>query len=131
MTWSPLCGASHGSPCVTRRGVLRRESRPFDDWATLDAVACGDKELSLQTHKGVPNGTRKNNPGWQFILEFLCVLDDQASIRCKRLNAAFKAGTVTDFQDSESESEGDMDDFLAEFTGTLAWAKLSKPSPEQ
>jgi hypothetical protein len=90
-------------------------------------VACGDKKNSLQTYKEVPDGTHRNDPGWQFILEFLCVLDDQASFRRKRLNAAFKAGTVTNFQ--ESESERDMDDFLAEFTGTLAWAKLSNPSP--
>ncbi|KIK33251.1 hypothetical protein CY34DRAFT_29547, partial [Suillus luteus UH-Slu-Lm8-n1] len=41
-----------------KAGVLRpRGSRPFDDWAILDAVTCGDKKTSLVTHKEVPDGT--------------------------------------------------------------------------
>jgi hypothetical protein len=31
----------------------------------------------------------------------------------------------------ESESESDMDEFIASLKGTKGWAKLSNPSPEQ
>jgi hypothetical protein len=104
-----------------KKGVLRpRGLRPFDEWATLDAVACGEKKTSLQTHKEVPKGTRQNHPGWQFIRECLFVLARRQLLRSEMAELT-----------QESESESDMDEFIASLKGTKGWAKLSNPSPEQ
>jgi hypothetical protein len=102
-------------------GVLRpRGSRPFDEWATLDAVACGEDKLTLQTDKKVPAGTHKDDPMWKFIRECLFVLARRQILRSEMAELT-----------QESESESDMDEFLASLKGTEAWAKLSNPSPEQ
>jgi hypothetical protein len=104
-----------------KKGVLRpRGSRPFDEWATSDAVICGNFKLALQTHKEVPDGTRKNNPGWQFIKKCLLVLSRRQSSRSEQAELT-----------QESESEGVMDEFLNSFKLYEGWAKLSNPSSEQ
>ncbi|KIK42039.1 hypothetical protein CY34DRAFT_805329 [Suillus luteus UH-Slu-Lm8-n1] len=47
-----------------KEGVLRPQGpRPFDEWATSDAVACGNFKLASQTFRHVPDGTHGN--GWQ------------------------------------------------------------------
>ncbi|KIK31381.1 hypothetical protein CY34DRAFT_19992 [Suillus luteus UH-Slu-Lm8-n1] len=92
-----------------------------------NAVACGDKKLSFQTHRPVPEGTRRKDPGWQFIRKCLEVLEPQAYLRRIRLEAALETGTVTTSQESESEPE--MDRFLEQFKFTETWAAVSNPSP--
>jgi hypothetical protein len=88
-------------------GVLRpRGSRPFDEWATLGAVACGEEKLILQTERKVPAGTHKDDPMWKFFWEFLKVLDKQAYAR--RI-VQEESGAGENFR--ESESERDMDIF--------------------
>jgi hypothetical protein len=107
--------------------VLRpRGSRPFDDWATLGAVACGDKKFRFQAEKEVPACTHKDDPMWMFVSKCLDVLDTQAFIRRDQLQEDLEAGTVANSQ--ESESEHNMDIFLAKFTGSKAWAAFSNPS---
>jgi hypothetical protein len=109
------------------KGVLRpRGSRPFDEWATLDAVACGDKKLNVRFYREVPAYTHPEDPAWQFISKCLHVLNKQAFIRLEQQQEDLEAGMVTNSQ--ESESEGDIDDFLAKFTGTKAWVDFSNLS---
>jgi hypothetical protein len=91
-------------------------------------MACGKDKLTLQTDRNIPAGTHEEDPAWQFILEFLCVLEKQTIIRRLRL---LQAGSKAGINCQESESELDMDNFLREFTVTETWAKLSNPSPEQ
>ncbi|KIK45224.1 hypothetical protein CY34DRAFT_10517 [Suillus luteus UH-Slu-Lm8-n1] len=98
-----------------KEGVLRpRGSRPFDEWATLDAVACGNSKLTLQTDKTVPACTYKDDPGWQFIRKCLFVLARRQFLRSEKAELT-----------QESESESDMDEFLASLECTGGWAKLS------
>ncbi|KIK33486.1 hypothetical protein CY34DRAFT_813573 [Suillus luteus UH-Slu-Lm8-n1] len=105
-----------------KKGVLRpRGSRPFDEWATSDAVACGEKKLFLQTYRQVPNGTRRGHPGWQFIRKCLFVLARRQFSRSEKEKPLAQ----------ESELESDMDEFLDSLKLTQGWAKLSKPSPKQ
>ncbi|KAG1759900.1 hypothetical protein EDD22DRAFT_1051861 [Suillus occidentalis] len=62
---------------LTKAGVLRpRGSRPFDEWATSDAVACGNFKLALQSFRQVPKYTRESDPGWQFIRD--CLFEEKA-----------------------------------------------------
>ncbi|KIK33485.1 hypothetical protein CY34DRAFT_708938 [Suillus luteus UH-Slu-Lm8-n1] len=104
-----------------KEGVLRpRGSRPFDEWATLDAVACGNSKLTLQSDMTVPACTHEDDPGWQFIEKCLFVLAQRQSLRSRK-------GKPT----QESELESDMDEFLDSLKLTEGWAKLSNPSPEQ
>ncbi|KAG2749476.1 hypothetical protein P692DRAFT_20832739 [Suillus brevipes Sb2] len=110
------------------KGVLRpRGSRPFDEWATLDAMACGKDKLTLQTDRNIPAGTHEEDPAWQFILEFLCFIRECLFVLARRQLLRSEMAELT----QESESESDMDEFIASLKGTKGWAKLSNPSPEQ
>ncbi|KIK33249.1 hypothetical protein CY34DRAFT_720562 [Suillus luteus UH-Slu-Lm8-n1] len=108
-----------------KEGVLRpRGSRPFDDWATLDAVACGAMKLVLQTDKEIPAGTHKGDPGWQFVRGCLVVLARRQSLRTAQ---AEESELEEEELTQESESESDMDEFLKSLERTKGWAKLSNP----
>ncbi|KAG2336468.1 hypothetical protein BDR05DRAFT_971087 [Suillus weaverae] len=83
-----------------RQGVLLpRRLRPFDNWATLGALYVARRNWSL----------------WELLVDCLKVLDTAAYDRRELINA--------------EESVSDMDDLLGKFTGTMAWVKLSNPSP--
>jgi transcriptional regulator of met regulon len=105
--------------------LLPRELRPFDEWARLDAVACGDKKNRFQSDGKRP-AALKDDSTWIFILTCMDVLT-QRQLRSRQQLQLAKALTNS----QESESESDMDDFLAEFAGTEAWAALSSPAPSQ
>jgi hypothetical protein len=105
-------------------GVLLPQGlRPFDEWATADAVTCCKKKGHFQT-RGKRPATLKDNSTWIFIRTCMKVLAQH------HLRSEF-ADIDTPTNSQESESESDMDVFLAEFTGTPAWAALSRPAPSE
>ncbi|KAG2138198.1 hypothetical protein BD769DRAFT_256333 [Suillus cothurnatus] len=126
-----------------RQGVLLpRELRPLDEWATLDAIACGEKKLvflarrfkykppDLQT-----SGSNIDWSSWQFLLECCGALDTAAYNHRNRVQLILlgqqqSMGGVVE-QINAEETVSDMDDFLGKFTSTNGWAALSNPSPSQ
>ncbi|KIK42069.1 hypothetical protein CY34DRAFT_84253 [Suillus luteus UH-Slu-Lm8-n1] len=101
--------------------LLPRKLRPFDVWVTLDAVACGDKKFVFQARMEVPASMHKDDPMWKFLEGCFGVLDELDFARRKQRR---KADTV-----EEEEVESGMNDFIAKFTSTRAWAALSNSSP--
>ncbi|KAG2104721.1 uncharacterized protein F5147DRAFT_263040 [Suillus discolor] len=107
---------------------LPRRLRPFDEWATLDAVACGEKKYVFQGRRKLPACSPTNPLMWRFLVACLKVLDAEAYNR--RAQQSDSPTEVDELTDTE-ESVSDMDNFLAKFTATQAWATLSSPSVSQ
>jgi hypothetical protein len=124
-----------------RRGVLLPQRlRPFDEWATLGAIACGEKKLifmenpfdfqplDLQTSESDIDQSL-----WELLVECFEALDTAAynrrirahRIRLVQLRSKEGAGEQIDNEETVLDIEG----FLGKFTGTMAWVKLSNPSP--
>ncbi|KAG2156721.1 uncharacterized protein EDB93DRAFT_863999 [Suillus bovinus] len=107
-------------------GVLRsEESRPLDEWATLNAIACGEKKFVFQANRNVPAHLHKDKLMWEFVVDCFDVLDTHAFNRRKELLRSTRRG---DKPTHSKESESDMDDFLQSFKDTESWAELSKLS---
>ncbi|KAG0699555.1 hypothetical protein DFH29DRAFT_1070617 [Suillus ampliporus] len=114
-----------------RNGVLLpRETRPLDEWATLDAVACGEKKYFFM---GNFLGYRTSDIKpcmWDLVADCFDILDSDASDNRRSRNKQSrqsKAGAGE--QTSAGESVQDMDDFLHKFTSTESWIRLSNSLP--
>jgi len=125
-----------------RQGVLLSwRLRPLDEWATLDAIACGLKKLFFleNTFEYQPpdlqtSGSNIDWTSWEFLLECFEVLDIAASDRRGRVRRIRRQQRSTEGvveQINTEETVSDMDDFLGKFTSTNGWAALSNPSPSQ
>ncbi|KAG2087331.1 hypothetical protein BD769DRAFT_1617619 [Suillus cothurnatus] len=107
--------------------LLPRGLRPFDEWANLDAVACGEKKFVFQARRKVPARLHKDQLIWEFVVDCFDVLDTHAFNRRKQLLRSTKrADKLTNYE----ESETDMDGFLQSFRDTESWAAFSKPIRE-
>jgi hypothetical protein len=126
-----------------RQGVLLpRKLRPFDKWATSDAVTCAKEKLFFLEHrlKYQPPDLQTSESdidwsSWQFLLECCGALDTAAYNRRNRAQLIFlgqqrSMGGVVE-QINAEETVSDMDDFLGKFISTNGWAALSNPSPSQ
>ncbi|KAG1876055.1 hypothetical protein C8R48DRAFT_768896 [Suillus tomentosus] len=108
--------------------LLPQRLRPFDKWATLDAVACGEKKYVFQGRRKLPVCSPTNPLMWCFLVACLKVLDAEAYNR--RAQQSDSPTEVDELTDTE-ESVSDMDNFLAKVTATQAWGTLSSPSLSQ
>ncbi|KAG1751618.1 uncharacterized protein EDB91DRAFT_1216918 [Suillus paluster] len=111
-----------------RQGVLLPpEIRPFDAWATAGPEACREKKLSF-----LDRFVKYKAPGihpqiWRLVVECLAVLDMDRHRRrriaiLQELSSEPGEGGNTD----ADEGELDADDFLANFTSTATWVRISK-----
>ncbi|KAG2096094.1 uncharacterized protein F5147DRAFT_656706 [Suillus discolor] len=123
-----------------RQGVLlSRKLRPFDEWATLDAIACGEKKLAFLANADYEPPVLQTSESdidwsiWDLLVECFEALDAAAYSRrshvrrIRRVQQRSMEGAGE--QTNAKETISDMDDLLGKFTGTMAWAKLSKTSP--
>ncbi|KAG2096091.1 uncharacterized protein F5147DRAFT_641740 [Suillus discolor] len=120
-----------------RQGVLLQRSRPLDGWATLDAIACGDKKSAFLM------GFIKYRPPdlqstidislWALLVGCFRVLQAANSNRiddmCHNLEVELGWTEGTYKQIDAEETASDMDDLLGKFTGTREWVKLSNTLP--
>ncbi|KAG2032565.1 hypothetical protein BDR03DRAFT_1094850 [Suillus americanus] len=126
-----------------RQGVLLpRGLRPFDEWATFDAIACGEKKLfflenafDYQPPDLRTSGSDIDWSLWELLVECFGVLDTAAynrrsHVRRFRLVQQRSMEGASE-QTNDEESVSDMDDLLGKFTGARTWVKLSNPSPSQ
>ncbi|KAG1844802.1 hypothetical protein DFJ58DRAFT_515180 [Suillus subalutaceus] len=122
-----------------QRVLLPCGSRPFDEWATLDAIACGEKKLffleNAFDYQPPEFRTSELDIDWELLVEYFEALDTAAynrRTRVRRIRLVHPrsmegAGERT----NDEESVSDMDDLLHKFTGTMAWVKFSNRSPSQ
>ncbi|KAG2356842.1 hypothetical protein BDR07DRAFT_1422043 [Suillus spraguei] len=108
--------------------LLPEELRPLDDWARLDAVACGKEKYFFLGHiLDHPYPSHLELSIWRFLVQCAALLkrdsDRRSGLRVDKLLMVH--GAVEQFNDEELE---DIDDFLSMFTNTQSWVELSKPS---
>ncbi|KAG1876129.1 hypothetical protein C8R48DRAFT_690769 [Suillus tomentosus] len=124
-----------------RQGVLLpRRLRPLDQWATLDAIACGEKKSAFLTGfiNYLPMDLRTSQSAIDLSLLALLVdcfrvLQAANSNRVDAIyyNLGVELGWTegTYEQIDAEETVSDMYDLLGKFTGTKAWVKLSNTLP--
>ncbi|KAG1883292.1 hypothetical protein F4604DRAFT_1920496 [Suillus subluteus] len=105
-----------------RAGVLLpRQLRPFDEWATLGAIACGEKKLVFLNNMKASAPPEIDQVTWDFLLDCFLVLkrdaDNRYYLRLKRPSSS-----------GEPSADSDFDAFLSQFTSLEGWVELSKPS---
>ncbi|KAG1895329.1 uncharacterized protein F5891DRAFT_984273 [Suillus fuscotomentosus] len=104
---------------------LPRRLRPLDEWATLDAVACGEKKYVFQGHMtaSAPSGSGIDGVTWDFLVDSFLVLkkdaDERYYLRLKRSSSSGE-GQQPNAHDPEPDA------FLSRFTSLEGWTKLSK-----
>jgi hypothetical protein len=103
--------------------LLPAGSRPFDEWARLDAVACGDKKLVFQARMKVPASTHKDDPMWKFLEGCFLVLKKDAD---KRHYLRFQDLSDSEADQQPNADELDPDVFLSRFTRCKSWRLLSE-----
>ncbi|KAG1766866.1 hypothetical protein EV702DRAFT_785943 [Suillus placidus] len=111
--------------------LLPAESRPLDDWVTLDAVACRKEKLDFLDVLEDFKPSHMESLIWRFIVSCFDVLDTEAFNRRKRQRKSLIKADGSDGQTNEEEPVSDMYDLLGKFTGTMPWVKLSNYSPSQ
>ncbi|KAG2071556.1 hypothetical protein BDR04DRAFT_1075264 [Suillus decipiens] len=99
--------------------LLPRRLRPFDDWATLDAVACGEKKYFFQGHMKPPARLHIDSPLWKFLVGCFLVLKRDAD------NRYYLRQEPSDSEESNAE-ESDPDTFLSKFTRSKGWLAFSR-----
>ncbi|KAG1865786.1 hypothetical protein DFJ58DRAFT_743145 [Suillus subalutaceus] len=105
--------------------LLPRRLRPFDEWATLDAVACGERKYFFQGHMKVPVRSHIDSSLWAFLVGCFLVLKKDADNRYYlRLEEPSDSGEGH----QPNAEESDPDAFLSKFTRSKSWLALSKPS---
>ncbi|KAG2340740.1 hypothetical protein BDR05DRAFT_966616 [Suillus weaverae] len=100
-----------------RQGVLlSRRLRPFDEWATLGAIACGEKKLVFLNTMTAFVPSDMDQVTWDFLVDCFVVLkkdaDDRYYLCLKRQQPII---------------DSDPDAFLSKFTSLEGWVELSKP----
>ncbi|KAG0695565.1 hypothetical protein DFH29DRAFT_1083311 [Suillus ampliporus] len=121
-----------------RQGVLLpRETRPFDEWATTDAVTCGEKKSYVMINFSRYEPSDIEPRIWNLVVECVRVLQQDAyhreafglQHRLLPIDAEESESDIDDEQTNAEESELDMDGFLHKFTSTKSWIRLSKRLP--
>ncbi|KAG2149124.1 uncharacterized protein EDB93DRAFT_362196 [Suillus bovinus] len=103
--------------------LLQRGSRPFDEWATLDAVACGKEKYYFQGHMKLPPRSHISESLWALLVDCFWVLkrdaDDRHYLGLKRSSGSGRQ--------QPNAQDSDPDAFLSKFTSLKTWAELRKP----
>ncbi|KAG2065053.1 hypothetical protein BDR04DRAFT_1109108 [Suillus decipiens] len=115
-----------------REGVLLPEElRPLDDWARLDAVACGEKKSFFLRHILAQPPSHLESTVWRFLVQCAAVIerDGQRRHDLELDKLLLVAGAADQSNDEELE---DIDGCLLMFTNTQSWVSFSKPgNPSQ
>ncbi|KAG1730075.1 hypothetical protein EDB19DRAFT_1391181 [Suillus lakei] len=109
-----------------RDGVLLpADLSPLDEWARLNAVACGEKKDFFLRH--MPDCPAHIEPRiWLFLVQCVYVLKKDTDRRHDlRLENILMPGAAEQSNDAELE---DIDGFLRMFTNTKSWVELSELS---
>ncbi|KAG2149127.1 uncharacterized protein EDB93DRAFT_1250051 [Suillus bovinus] len=106
--------------------LLPQKYRLLDEWATLDAVACGEKKYYFQGHVKPPPRSHIPESVWKFLVDCFDVLDTHTFNRRKQLIRSTQRG---DKPANFEESDSDIDSFLQSFEDTKSWVALSKSLP--
>ncbi|KAG1730088.1 hypothetical protein EDB19DRAFT_2012287 [Suillus lakei] len=114
--------------CLSYRdgALLPADLRPLDEWARLNAVACGEKKDFFLRH--MPDYPAHLEPRiWRFLVQCVLVLENdthrRSALRMQKL--LMVPGAAEQSNDEELE---DMDGFLRMFTNTQSWVELSELS---
>ncbi|KAG1766876.1 hypothetical protein EV702DRAFT_980584 [Suillus placidus] len=109
-----------------RQGILLpRRLRPFDEWATLGAVACGEKKLVF-LDKLTPSAPPDTDSSlWAFLVGCFLVLKMDAE---NRFYLRFQEPSDSGADQQSNAEESDPDAFLSKFTRSKSWLAYSKPS---
>jgi hypothetical protein len=109
-----------------RQGVLLpRRLRPLDEWATLGAIACGEKKLVFLDKLSSFAPSDINKLTWGFLVSCLLVLKKDAE---DRYYLRFQEQLDSGADQQPNADELDPDAFLSKFTCSKSWLALSKPS---
>ncbi|KAG2749521.1 hypothetical protein P692DRAFT_20924519 [Suillus brevipes Sb2] len=108
--------------------LLPRGSRPFDEWAQLEARKCFTEKNYFLAYPQTPKHSHIYPLLWSLILDCLDLLETDYFYRRKRqyLLSKERGETPTDTEETES----DIDSLLQRFKDTKSWVALSKPSRE-
>ncbi|KAG2341860.1 hypothetical protein BDR05DRAFT_1060724 [Suillus weaverae] len=107
-----------------REGVLLpAKLRPLDDWATLDAVACGKEKLFFLSNLSVYYPSDFDSRVGFFLMECVEVLREDSNRRSTRRDR-FKIRGIA--EPSNDEQLEDIDGCLRMFTGLQSWVELSE-----
>ncbi|KAG2118222.1 uncharacterized protein F5147DRAFT_768356 [Suillus discolor] len=108
------------------KGVpLRRRLRPLDEWATLDAVTCGEKKYYFQGHmKKLPARSHIDSSLWAFLVDCFKVLKRDAD---DRYYLSLEWSSSSGEGKQSNAQDPDPDAFLSRFTSLEGWTKLSEP----
>jgi hypothetical protein len=105
--------------------LLPRKSRPFDEWATVNAETCGKEKLFFQTRFLKYKPFAVDQHMWELVMDCLAVLIADASRRVilelKEERRQARAGG----QIMAEKIELDDREFLDLFTRTDSWIQLS------
>ncbi|KAG0691562.1 hypothetical protein DFH29DRAFT_88823 [Suillus ampliporus] len=109
-----------------RHGVLLpTASRPLDEWATLNAVACGVQKYYFLGHLRVYYPSDIDDNMGSFLVDCVGVLRQNAERRSSRSDELLLKRGATKQSDDEPE---DIDGFLQVFTTKKSWVKLTELS---
>ncbi|KAG1826526.1 hypothetical protein EV424DRAFT_1509695 [Suillus variegatus] len=103
-----------------RQGVPLRRLRPLDEWATLDAIACGEKKLVFLNNLTPSAPSDIDKLTWGILVNCMLVLKREAD---NRYYLRFPSSSG----ESQQPNDSDLDAFLSKFTSLGDWVELSKP----
>ncbi|KAG1805974.1 uncharacterized protein BJ212DRAFT_1486109 [Suillus subaureus] len=107
-----------------RQGVLLpRGLRPFDEWATLGAVACGKEKLFFLNNMEASAPSDIDEDIWNFLVDSFLVLKKDAD---NRYYLRFKRPSSSGEGRQPNAEDSDLDAVLSKFTSLEGWDKLSK-----
>ncbi|KAG1775864.1 hypothetical protein EV702DRAFT_1198772 [Suillus placidus] len=108
-----------------RQGVLLpRRLRPFDEWATLGAIACRQEKLTFLDTMTAYAPSDMDQVTWDFIVDCFVVLKKEAD---NRFYLRLKRPSASSGGSQQPNIESDPDAFLSKFTSLEGWVELSKP----
>ncbi|KAG0696690.1 hypothetical protein DFH29DRAFT_1082776 [Suillus ampliporus] len=115
-----------------RNGVLLPQgTRPLDEWATVGAVACGEKKLWFQNNflDFEPALLHIDPRMWHLVAQCLQVLKlDNDRRQALKFDQQFLRLTTGGEHMHAEQIELDVDDLLQKFTCTQSWIRLSTSS---
>jgi hypothetical protein len=105
--------------------LLPRKSRPFDEWATVDAETCGEKKSFFQTNFLQYESFAVDQRMWELVMDCLQLLKADAY---RRETIGYKMRRQAGVDGLIMAEEVELDDikFRDLFTQTEAWVQLSK-----
>lgn len=105
--------------------LLSRKSRPFDEWATVDAETCGEKKSFFQTNFLQYESFAVDQRMWELVMDCLQLLKADAY---RRETIGYKMRRQAGVDGLIMAEEVELDDikFRDLFTQTEAWVQLSK-----